>query len=360
MALLLLLAPSQSAHALPPAQPAYSPADLIAGVNSLRASNGLGALKANSALMAAAQAQSDYQAATGSISHTGKGGSNARGRAAAYGYGSGAAFYVSENIAAGMSMSASGAVSIWTGDGLHLGTMLNAAAVDIGAGEASNGDLTYYTILVGYVTGADGSAPAAPAAPNAPAKSGTSAGTSGGAVVPAPTLAVIKPIQLATPGPDGTLVHIVEEGQALWNIAAAYQVALTEILAQNGLTDKSLIFPGEKLVIRRGVVATAAPASDASTAADTEASPSATPPNPPTVTPQPPERTPTALALADARAPATEALVAAAAAPSGQPSGAAPAALPARAAKDPLLLAVGGLLIAGALLLIFGSVLRRA
>ena len=48
--------------------------DLIAEVNKLRAANGLPAYTVSPILMGTAQAQADYMAAIGSITHTGPGG----------------------------------------------------------------------------------------------------------------------------------------------------------------------------------------------------------------------------------------------------------------------------------------------
>ena len=95
--------------------------DVIAAVNQVRASNGLAPFEINGALMAAAQAHSDYQAATGSISHTGSGGSSPGSRASAAGF-SGS---VIENIYGGMNASPQQAVSWWQGDSLHLNTLLS-------------------------------------------------------------------------------------------------------------------------------------------------------------------------------------------------------------------------------------------
>ncbi len=75
--------------------------DVIAAVNQVRAANGLAPFEINGALMAAAQAHSDYQATTGSASHTGSGGSSPGSRASSAGY-SGS---VIENIYSGMNAS---------------------------------------------------------------------------------------------------------------------------------------------------------------------------------------------------------------------------------------------------------------
>lgn len=139
-----------------------SAGELLQQVNALRAANGLPPYKANSALMAAAQSHSEFQAATGNTSHTGKGGSRPRDRAVAWGYGGGAAVNVSENIATGTSMSAAEAVSIWQGDGLHLNTMLSSSYRDAGAGAAEADGVVYYTLDVGYVAGDEAQPPAAP------------------------------------------------------------------------------------------------------------------------------------------------------------------------------------------------------
>ena len=212
---------------------------VIALVNQVRASYGLPALQAHSALMAAAQGHSDYQASIGTATHSGKGGSSPSQRAIAAGYGGGAKVYVSENIYSGNHASPSQAVNWWTGDGIHLQTMINPNATDAGVGVAQNGDTVYYTLLVGYVAGSPGSG-----AVPAPAAGGTKA----------PTAAPFIPVVTSTPNPDGSIVHVVQPGQALWNIAAVYNVPLADLLTLNGLNENSFIFPGDKLLIRKAEI----------------------------------------------------------------------------------------------------------
>ena len=89
-----------------------SPSEVIQLVNQLRRANGLPRYEVNSALMAAAQAHSEYQAAIGSVTHTGAGGTRPRDRAIAMGYGGGGSVFVSENIMGGTNLAAQKAVAM--------------------------------------------------------------------------------------------------------------------------------------------------------------------------------------------------------------------------------------------------------
>lgn len=62
-----------------------------------------------------------------------------------------------------------------------------------------------------------------------------------------------------TPQADGSIVHVVREGETLITIAQAYNITLRELLALNNLTSTSVIFPGEKLIIRKASTATPTP-----------------------------------------------------------------------------------------------------
>ncbi len=192
--------------------------------------------------MSAAQAHSEYMAKNNIMSHTGAGGSSPKSRAVGAGYGGGKTVFVSENIALGTNMTAQGAVNIWQGDSLHLSTMLSSSYQDVGAGVAVSGNIVYYALEAGNISG---SAQAVP----------TSAPLTTPDPVSAPTATVsnsnfIQPVIVATPLEDGSIVHVVSEGQTLSIIAKYYEVPLDQILALNNLTLDSLIFPGEKLLIR--------------------------------------------------------------------------------------------------------------
>jgi len=325
---LLLIAPFYGVHASPPAQ-AGSGYDIIAAVNSLRAANGLPAYQVNGALIAAAQGHSDYMAASGTLTHTGRGGSNANARAVAAGYGKGAKVYVSENIAGGNNMSAQRAVQIWQGDNLHLNTMLGGAYTDAGAGMATSGEMVFYTLDVGYVAGSPGSG-----ARSSGAGSNTAAAN-------APQVPAVIPVQAATPQPDGSIVHTVQTGQALWNISAIYKVSLDELITLNKLGSSAVIHPGDKILVKPPQV-TLAPSPTYN-------------PEQPTATVYLPTQTPAVESGLPMALPTSAELAQSVNEPSPQISN---PILP--QGFDPLLALIGILVVGGVALLIMGSLLRRA
>ena len=326
----ILLVLSLQLDALPSFAQAGSAYDLIAAVNQLRTSNGLASLEADSALFTAAQVQSDYQASIASFTHSGEGGSSPGSRAAAAGYGGSG---VTENIAGGMDLSPSGAVSIWLRDALHTNTMLGNYT-DVGAGAALSGGVVYYTLLVGNRGGA-ANVPAVPAAP-AP-QIATATPSAAGAP---PPVEIIPPIQTSTPDAQGSIYHVVQPGENPVSIAEAYGIDLGTFLAQNDLIQNPLIFPGDTLIIR--LAPTATPTIET------------TPTRIPTRTPRPtrePTFTPTALPPSQT--------------PTQSPAEASPTP-PATGLwtagalwNDPLLWAIGVLALTGFLLIVVGSILKR-
>jgi LysM repeat protein len=215
------------------------PWQLIAEVNALRASYGLPAYEVDNSLMAAAQSHSEYQASIGTWTHSGPGGSRPHDRAVAAGYGGGAQVYVSENVATGVDLSPSTTVYQMWQDAVHLETMISSSYRHIGAGVAVADDgWVYYTIDVGYVAGNPGDGPQPIALPTLP----------GG--TPAPTAIALMPITIATPRPDGAVIHVVQYGQFLENIAKAYDISLQELLEKNYLNQDTVIYPGDKLLIK--------------------------------------------------------------------------------------------------------------
>ncbi len=82
------------------------------------------------------------------------------------------------------------------------------------------------------------------------------------AFLPSPVNAEDYPqgIVTATPQPDGSIVHIVQEGETLATLAEVYGVSMAEIRALNGLAPTAnLIFPGQRLIIRLAPTPTVTP-----------------------------------------------------------------------------------------------------
>jgi uncharacterized protein YkwD len=234
------------AEAEPAPRMADSPYDLVNAVNDLRLSHGLAPYSINPILMSVAQNHADYMAATGSVSHTGAGGSSVTDRLLAAGYPLAGDLSLggwrSENITAGgTTSSAQSAVDRWTGDTLHLNTMISPNLTEIGAGISENNGRIYYVIDAARPT--DSGVPQAAGTPVA-----------GGSPVPS-VGGVIIPVSVATPNADGNVIHEVKAGQSLWQIAISYNTKIDEIKRLNNLTGND-IYPGYRLLIRQGVVIT--------------------------------------------------------------------------------------------------------
>jgi len=269
--------------------------DVIAAVNGLRASKGLAALQSNAALMSAAQGQSDYQAALGHWSHSGPDGSTPAQRDTAAGYGGGAKIFTSENVAY-LSTSATMSTliySIWA-DSIHWATMVNPYATDCGVGVTEKDGYVYYTLDVSYISGQPASSSGTTAAT---AAAGTAVTPGAGSASATPNL--IHAVQTAAPLDNGSVVHVVQPGQALVSIALAYGVKVADLRALNGIAaNNNTLYVGEKLLIHPAFTATPSPSPT-----DTEAPPTRTlapsnTPAPPTLTFTPgPTRTTTPLPL---------------------------------------------------------------
>jgi uncharacterized protein YkwD/LysM repeat protein len=264
LVVLAALRPTAISRAESPWQPGFegSPYDLVNAVNALRASYGLAPYSINPILMYTAQAQADFLAATGSMTHSGPGGISSTERVLAAGYPLAGDLslggFLSENITGGNeSKSAQEAVDGWTGDAPHLNTMISPNLTEIGAGVTVSGGRVYYVIDC-----------AQPTTSRAPQVAETSIG--GGSPVPA-IVAVIIPVTLSTPNADGNLIHDVKSGQTLWQIAIAYEVKINDIKGLNNLADNS-IYPGEKLLIKQGVEVSVASLTETPTQAATSTS----------------------------------------------------------------------------------------
>lgn len=239
--------------------------DLINAVNALRAAYGLAPYSINSILMYTAQAQADFMAANGTVTHFGPGGIGVTERLLAAGYPLAGDLslggFRSENITGGVeSMSAQAAVDQWTGDAPHLNTMVSPTLTEIGAGVAVIGGRVYYVIDC-----------ARPTTAGAPQNLITPVG--GGSAVPVgeTTVQPVQAVVVSTPNPDGNVIHEVKYGQSLWQIAITYDTKIDEIKRLNNLMGND-IYPGEKLLIKMGVVVPTSTSTEASMAEATTTS----------------------------------------------------------------------------------------
>ncbi|MEX1071938.1 MAG: CAP domain-containing protein [Anaerolineales bacterium] len=226
-----------------------SPAEVFALINSYRASNGLYALEQNSILMQTAQGQSDYQASISQVTHGGPGGSRPRDRAYAAGYGAGAIVFISELVTGGGSdQTPEGALNWWQNSPEHNGYLLSSNYFDLGVGVATDAEgRYYYTAVLGNIAAGTTYVPEA-----------------GSPAITTPQ-AVMIPVVRAEPRENGAIVHIVRQGQALWTIAAVYEIELEKLLQLNNLTTFSFIFPGDEIIV--------APAGSVAPAQEEEPSP---------------------------------------------------------------------------------------
>lgn len=259
--MMLLVFPRGSVQSAAP-----SPYDLIAAVNELRASLDLKPLEVNSALMAAAQGQSDYLA---SISpnvgdgHAGPDGSRAIDRAAAAGYPLGPGWNVVECWAGPPTdTSLSTVIYDYWGDESHWNVMTTVDGVHVGAGVSEADGRVYYILDVGVNYGSGG---------NAESPSGAAS-----TIPTTAATAAAAPVKVASPQPDGSIIHTVETGQAPWSIAAAYDITIDQLYGLNNLTENDFIYVGQELLVQVAYTPTPSPTTTQT-------------PRPPTRTPIPPQ-----------------------------------------------------------------------
>jgi hypothetical protein len=145
--------------------------------------------------------------------------------------------------------------------------------------------------------------------------------------------------ETSTPEADGSTYHTVQPGDTIITIAEAYGISGAELLAINGLTRDSVIYPGNRLIISRGPSPTPT--------LDVTETPTPTETQPATLTPTPlPTRTPT---------------------PTHSPVPPTPTDTPVPGLQigdvtlgaDPFLLAIGALALSGVALMGFGILLKK-
>jgi uncharacterized protein YkwD/LysM repeat protein len=234
LAIISLFTPMLSARKPVQAQ-AGTAFEVLVQINNLRSANGLSPLVENQYLNIASQNHANWIATTGLGGHIGENGSTAADRALAVGYGEGAKVWVTENWARGPGLTAYDCVyTMWAPSAAHIDNMLTTWHNEFGAGVALDGDgFTVYVVKFGHSAGSN--------IPEQPIST-----PSGPTVTLAP---LIQPVTTATRNPDGSIIHIVQFGQSLWAIADAYDIAMADLLIQNGLTEQDAIFPDQRLLI---------------------------------------------------------------------------------------------------------------
>jgi LysM repeat protein/uncharacterized protein YkwD len=209
-----------------------TPAELIAMLNRVRTGRGLRALIVDPILMGTAQSTADIMAAYSMTNHIG----DVRGRVIAAGYGAGDIAWATENFAVlPVGTDPAFILQIWS-DNLHMKPMADPNYKHIGAGIAiASEDAVYYIVHAAYTSNGTYKPNQTPA-PGAPA--------------PFSISQYIFAVQTATPARDGSLVHVVRQGQSLWSIAIAYQTHIEQIQQLNGIAaDNLTIYVGQKLRI---------------------------------------------------------------------------------------------------------------
>ncbi len=197
-------------------------------INDFRASLGLPPFQYNAILASAAQGHASWMAANVSYTHTGAGGSTPLSRATAAGYSG----YVVENIVGGTNMSPRQGLIWWQNSPVHYNTLVTERYPQAGVGFASNGQQNMFVLVVGRPPGPY----------EAPPRSSANERTS--------EPLIITPIQLSEPREDGSIIHTMQPGQALWTVAAYYDVDLDYLYLINNLTEDDVLHPGDDVTVR--------------------------------------------------------------------------------------------------------------
>jgi LysM repeat protein len=239
--------------------------EVIAAVNALRAENGLPPYTPDPILMSIAQAHAEYILSSGVMTHYDANGLRPFERALQAGYPVAGDIYTnvgffSENIIGGSGMTAEQAVEEWAVmDEAHLRTMISSELQDIGAGVAVSGYTYIYVIDCGLSTG------------------GTPRAFTPPATYKTPIVTQVPP----TPNEDGSVTYIIQPNDTLLGIAIQFGMSLDAIYALNGLTEESIIYPGNAILLSPSFTATPTQATSTPTERPTITSwPTSTPTEP--------------------------------------------------------------------------------
>jgi LysM repeat protein len=272
--------------------------DIFNRVNTLRERRGLPPYSTNAALTVAAQGQAQWLVETGRRTHVRPDGSRPSTRAMAAGYITqdwccGENYYMSIDATPDMVW------NFWVWSPSHYVNLVHPRFDEVGIGMFSNGIRHSYVMVFGNAP--DPSAPLPTAAPvngsagqseyivqrgdtllsisrrvgvgiDALAAANSLVNPSliypgqrlvipGGAVnpsppqstpVPAPTAASATSAPPLAPPAAGQQTHIVQAGENLFRIALRYGVTMQAIMAANGMSNPTLIYAGQQLVIPEG------------------------------------------------------------------------------------------------------------
>lgn len=191
---------------------AQSASDLIDEVNALRAEYGLEPYTPDPRLSALAQDQSDYQASLGHTTHDRADGSGVP--------------CTSENVCGGVGVSANYCVRNNWSDDAHRYTMIGLESGTVGAGLTESQGNRYYTLMVIASGGETGIV----------SLNDELDATDPNRVIN-PDDQLVQPGQSATstPEPDGSIYHVVQSNETLYEIAINYGKPVADIQALNGM-----------------------------------------------------------------------------------------------------------------------------
>ena len=215
------------------AQNGVSPYDLIAAMNASRTANGYTALVIDQSIMISAQQTAEQMAAQRLNGHIG----NVSQRVCAAGYNNGYGCQATENwVAVKSPVSVNRIMASWN-DPAHMLPANNPSYQHVGAGAAVAADGTiYYVLQAAYPAGSGG---------NVYEGKGKEINEYREYVMPV----TVVPVETALPDKDGYLFHKVQSGQTIWAIAQAYDVNADDLAAWNRVTDSTMLYPDQKLLI---------------------------------------------------------------------------------------------------------------
>ena len=224
--------------------------ELFQQINALREERSLSVLKLDNALAAAAQEQAEYLTRLGYISEKSPRSSSLSALAIDHGFGGGAAIILKQNTAVSNLQTQPSVIinSVWLTDGKDRVEMLDKVSTHIGIGVSESDARRFIVVLFGALESGDiDYTPIPTRNPQTPSPQ----------ILWTPTR---KSIIAATANPDGSIIHLIREGETLSEISLAYDVDWNTLAALNklDLTDP-LIIEGQSLLIQAKFTATVTP-----------------------------------------------------------------------------------------------------